>query len=456
MQLNNKYLNLKVILGLLVAVILISFFVHAGTYQIDSQGNIVENSYSIIDNYNLNFHQILSAPIDGFIGVDNGETISTFNQGNVVGAISLVFLILSIGAFMYVCEQLNILNDALIKIVNKNISITKITIFVSLFFILCASSHGMYETTIAYIPILIGTYKVYNVSKEFVLKLMLYSLAIGHIGGLTNPFATIIASDISGIPFSQGILLRIILLVILTLFTLFILIKDLNKEDLIVPKKEKNYESKPKLKINIILMTITYLIMIISFLPGKILIDFDMTEISMIFIIMSFIIGKINKLSFDQIIEYNFVGFKQYLLVGFAVGFARSIYVILYNSKTIDTIIYHLNNFYTVQSIVVIIVFLSFVFLLFSFLIPSTSALANTLMPIISSSLILSALDPAMGVTIYQSMCGVLKVISVTSPLLVALLTYAEVSYTRWVKISYKYTISIYIISIGTTIIYYS
>lgn len=452
-MLKSKYLNLYILSIILVLLFFISFFITVGSYTY-VDGVPVDGTYTIIEGVALTFRDLLLAPINGIIGIldQAAHNISYSNSGTMSGSINLMILVLCIGAYMHMANKSKILYNFVEAKTNTIAKNLKVGIFViMLFFLVGATTNGMYETTVAYVPIMILLFDSLRINRIEILVVMLLPLAAGHIGGTINPFATGIASDLAGVSIMDGIELRIFLLIVLFIVSYLIAMRRLNKYELGEAEVD---ETKTYSLPLLILFFIPFFILIYAFVPNSIL-NLDYIQVGIVFLFFTLIIGFLTKHNLDEIIDSMFNGVKEFFIVAFAIGFARGIYVLLYNSYMSDTFIFNITSFLDDRSFLFIIVILLATFLLLGFLIPSTSALAMVSIPIIASSVVLLGYQSEMVVTIYQSMIGVLKMVAPTSPVVVAMLAMTGVKFVDWFKVSYKYALLFLVISGLSITIYY-
>ncbi len=434
-----KNKNITIILVIFLIVTSISFYIPTGSYLADTNGSLIADSFEYTNLEHLSIFEIIRSFLDGFIGRLNGD-ISIFNEGPIVGTFWLSILLFSIGGYISIINKSKIFEDSISYLIATNKSIYKITFFISLFLTIGASIQGMYETTLGFSLVLCLLYNKYDIDNIFVCKLMLYSLSIGHIGSTLNPFLTGVASTYAGINILDGIWLRILLLIILFLFTQYVLYIDLRKYNII----EVNENKSSKFRYKYVMVFVPFILMTLMFS-----LNFSMLSVSLMFLACTLLF--INK---DNYIKTLLIGFKSMLNVVVIISLARSIYVILFNANVVDTIIFNIVNILSGSNYFIILIIVSLVFLVSSFLVPSTSALSALLIPILAPSFIFLGIEPKILVTLFGAMCGVLKVISITSPVVIGLNTLLNIDYLTWFKQSYKFALALYFISMTMIFIF--
>ncbi len=439
----NKYLNIYVIVSMIIFTILLSLMIKPANY--DYQTNNLSKENLIASDERLSFGDILNAPVDSLIGNDDGLSIHVKNSGKSNGAMSLILLVLAIGSFVYLCERLSIFNNLFTLITNLPLSLGSISAILISYFTLSAVSYGLYESALCYLPILVAIYKRYNVPRIFALKLLILPLAIGYMASPINPFATIVASEIVGVNPAEQALVRSILLIILLISLIVYLLREL---------KTYSVEDKPKLSesnsinyYNLILFICPYIIMTIGFIPNF---GFNLSlgALTTIFIIFAIVIGLVNKLKLEVIIDYLLCGAKLYMLMALTIGLARMIYVLLYNANIIDPIIVNISLLLVNLNSFSLVIVLFLIFAVFAIFIPSPSALAMVTLPIIAPALALIGFDKSTTVSIYLIAHGALKMISISSPVLIAGLAEIELDYRSYVRSIFPFFIYCIIISL--------
>ncbi len=379
----------------------------------------------------ISFSQIVTAPIDSLIGNNDGVTISANNSGTPAGAISLVLLVLAIGSFVSVCSKVGLFDKLINSIVNSNLSITKITILLIVYFTVSGIVYGLYETAICYLPVLISLYRKYNIKPIFAIKLLITSVSIGYMASPINPFATMIADQIAGVDSLFGF--RSIFMFVLFGAVLVYLLFDLRKYDLTYRDEQSTKNQQSVGIINIILFLIPYIYMTIGFMPG-VLFSTTNPQVTIVFLIIAFMIAKYNGMTSDQSIDAIISGINNFMVIAISITLARSVYIILLNGHVIDPIIYTIANSISSLNFGFIILLIFGLYMLLAYAIPSPSALGMMTLPIIVPTLVLVGISPEVSVTIYLITHGLSKMYSMTSPLVIACLGEGDISYNQYMK----------------------
>lgn len=428
-------MNLYIIAVMIVIAIGLSVIIPGSV--LDTSSDIIslvpaENGMSVSD--------YISSPIDSLVGINDGSTIKSSNTGSPNGAIGLVLLVLAIGSFVTVCTRVGVFDQLIGSIINSNLGIGKITTLLSLYFVLCATTFGLYESAVCYVPLLINLYKRYNVNSLFAIKVLILSVSVGYIASPINPFATMIADQIAGNSANMFVF-RTVLLLVLTVTLIIYLLVCLQKFDIQKQVSSTEHDSQFKL-LNFLIFLFPYVYMTVGFMPDF-LFGATMSTVTISFIASGIIIGLINKLTLTETIDQLFLGSNNFLIIAVSITLARTVYIILFNSHVIDTIIYQIVNTISPFSIILIIICVALLFMVLSYIIPSPSALAMITLPIIAPALELVGISIASTVTLFLLIHGISKMYSITSPLVISSISNADISYKQYVASIRNYMVGV-------------
>jgi uncharacterized ion transporter superfamily protein YfcC len=268
-----------------------------------------------------------------------------------------------------------------------------------------------------------------------------------------NPFATGIASGIAGVSISEGLIGRLVILIVgLVIGVLFVLrYADRVKKD---PSKSVVYRMKAenearfraesgaavvtmtgKQKVILVVFALAFvvMIMVVRMTWDPIPWWWWFPEMTASFLLFSIIIGLVGRLPEGELTGSFIDGARDLLGVALIIGIARGITVIMNNGNITDTVLHWIENALGGTGAVAFLIIMFLLFLPLSFLIPSTSGLATLAMPIVVP--LASAASLALVVTSYQS-SGIMNLVVPTSAVVMGGLAIARVpygTYLRWV-----------------------
>lgn len=472
-----------VLLLIIAVVALLTWFIPAGQYKIDDSGMLVAGTYHKVAQNPQGIWDVFKAPILGMIGT---ETTS--------GAISICLFILIVGGFLGVVNGTKSLDVGIASIVKNNKGKeTKLILLLMPLFALGGTTYGMGEETMAFYPLIVPVMMLAGFDPLVGMATVFAGATIGTLCSTVNPFATGVASATAGISLGDGLIPRLILFLIFVPFTIYYVYKyaqsikkdennsllskidpedlfhiDKNIPETVFTKKQKNV---------LIAFFVTFIIMIISLIPwekfdisffeiinskiintpflgvliGKDLLplgDWYFVEISVLFFLMSIVVGKIYGFRENEIVSNFMEGAKDLVSVIFIIAIARGIQVIMNDGQITATILnfgeQNLKNLPPVLFSVVVYLF----YIPMSFLIPSTSGLASATMGIVAPLGDFVGVSKGTIITGYQMASGLVNFISPTSGILMGALAISKIEYSIWLKFIKKFILIIFIVSI--------
>lgn len=173
----------------------------------------------------------------------------------------------------------------------------------------------------------------------------------------------------------------------------------------------------------------------ITFLPT---LGWWFPELSALFWVSAVVIGLFYRLSELDIVDGFVQGAGELLGVSFIIGISRGITVVMNNGKITDTILHWGEKTLTGSGSILFIIFSYLIYLVLSFLIPSTSGLATLSMPIMAPLADFSGVGRDLVITAFQSASGLVNLITPTSAVVMGALAIGRVPYNQWLKFVWK------------------
>lgn len=385
---------------------------------------------------------IVRSPLDSLIGKNDGQTIKVTNEGTANGVLSLVLLIFSIGSFVAVCSYVGVFEQVINLIINSRLKLEFITGLLVVFFVLNAATWGLYESAFVYVPILQSLYQRFKIKSIFPVKLLVLSLSVGYIASPINPFATMIADQSASVE-ANLFAPRLLLLTCLSIALIVYLVQDIKQQRGRLTFIQATNSVSQLNGFNLLFFCIPYIYMTIGLIWFSQFVT--LISIALMFLIISVLICLSNQLGLETGISQLCNGASKVTMVAMSIILSRVVYIVLFNSHVIDTIIYHLVLLLEPLSHPVIIIFVFLIILLCGFFIPSPSALAFMTLPILAPALALLGISPSITVTVFLLAHGLTKMFAVTSPLVIAAVGVQRISY-----LSYVYSVRFFL---GITLI---
>lgn len=455
----NKIKNISaysIIILLLIFLYIITLFLPELSKDITKE--MIKNNNSLVNGVlKNNFSQLIMAPYNGFLS-----------------AIEINIFVLFLGGFLSIVNSTNSvdagINTLILKFKGKEIILIPILMII---FSIGGTTYGMAEDSLSLLPIVYTAMISTGFNSIVGLAIIFLGAGIGVLGSTINPFSIGIAistlnnSGINNINIEKVMILGLILLIsslipaIIYVMNYAKKIKSKNNEII----KLDNIIFTKKQKITLFLFIFTFIIMIIglipwynyeiyifenwsSFLLGEPIGRWYFSQLSMWFLIMGIIIGIYNKYSESKIINLFINGAKDVLPVVFIISLSRGVTVLMQNTY-FD--IYLLNIFSKLLQNLRVEIFtpLSYIiYLILSFLVPSTSGLATLSLPIMGKLTQSLGYSPEVMILIYSASCGLVNLITPTSAFIMGGLIIVKMDYIKYFKWVFKLLIIIITLNI--------
>ena len=412
---------------------------------------------------------ILLAPILGF---ENAIDVSIF--------------ILVLGGFLAVVAKTQALETG-IQVLVKKLKGNELTLIPILMFIFSigGTTYGMLEETVGFYALLAATMVMAGMDTVVSSAIVLLGAGSGVLGSTINPFAVgaAISSLPEGIEANQGLVILIgVILWISTLIISIIFVRNYAKQVIKkkgstilslrerkememeyggeAAKKEDKVKLTQKQKITLILFALTFVVMICAFIPWA---DFGVTifdkftgwltgasfgswwfyEAAVWFLIMSIVIGVVNKTEEKTFVDTFIDGADDMVGVILVIAIARGASVLMQ--------VTHLDNYIIFNAAEALknvpnLVFTPLNYLLhvvLSILVPSSSGLATLSTPIIGPLAYQMGYNTEVTVMTMVAANGLVNLITPTCGAIMGGLALAKVEYATWVKFAAKIVLTI-------------
>jgi uncharacterized ion transporter superfamily protein YfcC len=327
-------------------------------------------------------------------------------------------------------------------------------------FAIGGTSYGMAEETLAFYALIITVMLAAGYDGLSAGALILLGAGIGCLGSTINPFATGIASGFAGTTLSEGLIGRIVLLVVGTIMGIIFVMRyaERVKKD---PTKSLIYDMKTdnekqfmsgasegtdfgkfttRHKVILFFFFLAFVVMVYGVIPWE---DLGLAiptwwwwfpEMTACFLFFGILIGIIGKLPEKELVNTFVDGARDMLGVALIIGVARGITVVMNNGLITDTVLYWAEQAVSGLSSVGFIIVTYLLYIPLSFLIPSSSGLATVSMPIMAPLAQFAGVPSYLVVTAYQAASGIVNLVTPTSAVVMGGLAIARVGYGVWWK----------------------
>ncbi len=448
---------------LIVAVAIATWIIPAGRYDYNEDGTPIPNTYHAVEQNPARIvADSLTAPINGMYGITGEDgSISYYNSGELFGAIDVALFILVIGGFLGVTMQSGAIQAGIARVVERLRGRERLMIPILMaIFALGGTSYGMAEESLAFYVLVITVMVAAGYDSLTGAAVILLGCGIGVIGSTVNPFATGIASGFAGTGIDQGLIGRIVILVVGTAIGIWWVmryaarIKADPARSLIAADRaeiETHFSAASesggsaamtgRQKVVLGLFFLAFIVMIIGVVPWA---DLGIQripthywwfpEMTASFLLFAILIGFAARSSETSFVDGFVNGARDLLGVALIIGIARGVTVIMTNGQITDTILNAAEQAVSGLGGVAFINLMFGLFLPLSFLIPSSSGLATVAMPIMAPLASFANVPPELVVTAYQTGNGLVNLVTPTSAVVMGGLAIARVGYGTWLK----------------------
>ncbi len=423
-----------------------------------------------------------------------GAKLSQVLMSPILGfedAIDVGIFIMMLGGLLAVINKTGALETG-IKVLVRKLKGRELLLIPILMFIfsICGSTYGMLEETVGFYVLLAATMMAAGMDPLVGAAVILLGAGSGCLGSTINPFATGVALSAlpEGVTANHGLVLLIATFIWLTTLGICILFvmsyakkvkKDKGstilslREQKQAEKKFGNFYKKDekevnltgKQKLTLVLFALTFLVMIIGFIPWG---EFDITffdsftgwltgsslgnwwfyEAALWFLIMSIIIAIINKFGEKGFIDTFVDGADDMIGVILVIAIARGASVLMGQTYLDNYIIYNAADLLAKVPEMLFVPLNYILHIVLSILVPSSSGLATLSTPIIAP--LAAQLGYSVEVTIMTlvSANGLVNLISPTCGAIMGGLALAKIEYSTWFRWAFKVVLTIAIANI--------
>jgi uncharacterized ion transporter superfamily protein YfcC len=377
-------------------------------------------------------------------------------------AVEIVFFILFIGGFLNVFNSSGTLEKSLFALSHNMRGKEKwLIIILTFLFSFAGASYGMAEEALVFYPVMTPLFLAAGYDLIVPVAVIFAGTNLGVLSSFSNPFSTIIASQVAGVNWSDGLTGRILMFIVSTFVTIAYILNyakkiKANPELSLVYRTDGNVKSPygalendsntkqtlgTKTRLLLFMFLGTFLMMIF----GVVFLGWWLLEMSALFLVSSIITALILRMKEKTFINKFIQGAESLLGVSLIVGTARGVTIILNNGYISDTILYYSANLVSHLSPALFIIIMLILYIIFTIFISSSSGMAVVTMPIMGSLALAAGVPGREIVNAYLYGMGIMGFITPTG-LILPSLALANVSYKAWIKFIYPLMIILFVL----------
>jgi uncharacterized ion transporter superfamily protein YfcC len=437
-----------ILFGIIVFVAILTRIIPAGEYKKEMNEKLgrevpVAGSYHEVEKRPQGFVDILLAPIHGFYDPDTNEANS----------VDVAIFVLVIGGFLGIVTKTGAI-DAGITAAMKKLKGKEIWMIPILMTLFAAGGtvYGMAEETLPFYMLLIPVIIAAGYDALTAVAIIMIGAGIGVLGSTINPFATVIASDAAAIPFTEGLALRVFVLVTgLIISIIYVMryaarvrrdpstslvadMKEANEQHFLKTQQgDETIEFNTRRKIILLIFGLTFIYMVY----GVAVAGWWMAEMGGLFLFSSFVVALIARMNEEEMTSTFVDGARDLLGVAIIIGLARGIVVIMDRGMITGTL---LNGAENAVGGLPEVAFINVIYCLqvaLSFFVPSSSGLAVLSMPVMAPLADFSHVSRHLVVTAFQSANGLVNLVSPTFAVVMGGLAMGRVPYNKWLRFTW-------------------
>ena len=358
--------------------------------------------------------------------------------------IAVIIFLLIIGGITNGLNSCGFMEYMLNKIVSKYGKHRYTLMFAMVFFFMVMGSVvGTFEEVVPITPIAVSLAINLGFDALTGIGMSLLAVGCGFAAGVFNPFTIGVAQELAGLPMFSGASLRILSFVLIYIILMIFLyghasriaidIDDSINNDFVV-----NNDMEKAYKAFIIIFSFAIVLVLLSPLITA-LQDYTLIIVALTFLIAGIVSIKLTKTSTKQLLEYMRTGVKEVLPSAVLILMASSIKFTMEESGVLNTILNIIGGAAIGMNKIELILFIYLICLILEVFVPSGSAKAFLLIPLLAPLASRFGLSMQLCVLAFAYGDGFSNVFYPTNPALIISLSLTNISYKKWFKYSYKF-----------------
>lgn len=429
----GKSLNPFLILATIIVLCTIaSYFVIPGAYDRETVNNVtvvVADSYHAVDRTPVSF-------LDMFRSIPNG----------LVASGALMFCVMIIGGVVEIYNRTGVIGAAVNSVLKSSSKVSSqviLAIIMVLFFII-GGILGWSEHIIPFVPIIISLAISLGYDSLVGMAISGFACLIAFAVGPFNVYTVGTSDTIAELPMFSGWELRLVVLVVICLLSLFwvlryakkikadpsrSLVKNIDHSSLLIPTDSAMVLDPIKV--------VSLVVMIVSFavtIYGMLTLGWSYAEMGAIFLIGGIVVAVLNRVSPEDVVNMLIDGAKGAFSGALIIGVARAVQWTMTTGGLIDPLVHGLSSILGNASSYVTVVGMFIVNFFVNALIPSGSGQATAVMPIMVPLADMLHITRQTAVLAFQFGDGISNTFWFTNGTLLIYLGLAKVPLKTWYK----------------------
>lgn len=430
---------LAVIFGLMVAAYILTLVIPGGSYArtLDANGNQVIDTAEgfTYTEGGISFWKWVLSPLLVLGGTGNGTLIAV-----------IVFLLV-IGGVFNGLDKCGLMEYILNKTAHRFSRVRyQMMAVIVLFFMALGAMIGSFEECVPLVPLVVALSVNLGWDALTGVGMSLLAAGCGFASGVCNPFTVGVAQQLAGLPMFSGIWLRLLSFVLIYFLLMAFLRHHAGKIELPLEKVQSSARfirdvrmDKAVIWFGGILGTGIVIVLCSAFFTA--LQDYTMIIVAVMFLVAGITATLLSGMGVKKLGKTFAEGIVSIFPAVIMILMASSIKYTLEEANVLDTILYGAVGLAKTLPSWTVVLFIYLIVLVMNFFIPSGSAKAFMLIPLIVPMAQVFGISPQLSIVAFAFGDGFSNVFYPTNPALLISLGLADVSYGDWFKWSGKFQI---------------
>ncbi len=442
-----------VIFVLMLLAYVLTMIIPGGQYARinDSQGNLIIDTTSgfAYTQGGIAFWKWLLSPIL-VLGATGSGTL-----------ITVIIFLLVIGGVFNALDKCGLMAYILHKTASRFATVRyKLMAIVVLFFMALGSLIGSFEECVPLVPLVCALSLSLGWDTLTGVGMSLLAAGCGFAAGVCNPFTVGVAQELAGLPMFSGIWLRMVGFILIYGLLMYFLRAHAKKIERTLDQMESTESFCRNSKMDLgmgwfvgILGCGIIIILTSALIPA--LQDFTMIIVAIMFLTAGVVSTLVSGMKGKDLLKHFINGITSIFPAVIMILMASSIKYTLEEAHVLDTILHGAVGIAGTLPGWAVILFIYIIVLGMNFFIPSGSAKAFMLIPIIVPLAQIFGISAQLCVIAFAFGDGFSNVLYPTNPVLLISLGLADISYSDWFKYSFKFQVMNILLTSGILLLGY-
>ncbi|MEE1065200.1 MAG: TIGR00366 family protein [Acutalibacteraceae bacterium] len=428
-----------VIFALMVGTYILTMIIPGGeyAYAVDANGNTIidVNGYSSVEG-GLPFWKWVLSPIL-VLGAEGNGTL-----------IAVIAFLLVIGGIFNSLDKSGLMKYMLDRMVKRFGAVRyRLLAIVTFFFMAMGAMIGSFEEVVPLVPIVVALAVNLGWNSLIGVGMSILAAGCGFAAGVCNPFTIGVAQELAGLPMFSGAWLRVVSFVLIYALLLSFLVFYAKRHERPISQSAdiESFTADKRMDKGLVCFVSILGAGILTVLCSgfiSALQDYTMIIVAVMFLFAGVVSTLVSGMKGKVLAKTSWQGVTSIFPAVLMILMASSIKYTLEEANILDTILHEAVGFAADMPKWSVILFIYLIVLVMNFFIPSGSAKAFMLIPLIVPMAQIFGLSAQLCVVAFAFGDGFSNVFYPTNPVLLISLGLADVSYSKWVKFSWKFQIT--------------